>query len=306
MYSKILSIHTEDRDVTKYPSSSNFAVDLPIEYKNVYSMKLIDIELPSNYYVFSESNQNTKMTVTVGSVSAIITITEGTYSPTQLASELTGQLNAAFGSIFQVYFNTTTMKFVFSCSSSFTLVFSEAEIYSGNSFYEQYTQWGLGSYLGFSKKDYESIPVLLYPMYADGIVLNNANILEPPFTESVFGDSHIYMEIDQYNSMDEIQPYTQYSSNMFSGKYDSKQQTSKHGGKHNSSFAKIPTLSNEKMYISKESFLLNIFYSEPPLERIQKLKFKFRYHDGRPIDFGSVNFSFTIEFKLAKDYIKHK
>ena len=84
--------------------------------------------------------------------------------------------------------------------------------------------------------------------------------------------------------------------------------TAKYGGKHNSSFAKIPMLAtlNEKLYVSKEGFLFNIFYSEPPLERIQKLKFKFRYHDGRPIDFGNANFSFTIEFKLDKEYIKNK
>jgi hypothetical protein len=107
------------------------------------------------------------------------------------------------------------------------------------------------------------------------------------------------MELDHFNSMDEIEPYTKRSSNMFNAK---------HGGKHNSSFAKIPLLatSNEKMYASKEGFLFNMFYSQPPLERIQKLNFKFRYHDGRPIDFGTTNFSFTIEFKLDTTYIRNK
>jgi len=300
MYSKLLSVHTEDRDITKYPSSSNFAVELPVEYKNVYSMKLIDIELPSNYYVFSELNQNTKMTVRVETLKTTISISEGTYSPTQLALELQGQLNLSFiGSIFQVIFNSVTMKFVFSCSKSFTFIFTEPESYSGNSFYDQYSQWGLGSYLGFSKKIYVSTFYTTYPIFPENMILNNANVLETPFTSSVFGDSHIYMELDQFNSMDELEPYTKRSSNMFNAKY---------GGKHNSSFAKIPMLatSNEKMYTSKEGFLFNMFYSEPPLERIQKLKFKFRYHDGRPIDFGATNFSFTIEFKLDTTYIKNK
>jgi hypothetical protein len=298
MYSKLLSVHTEDRDITKYPSSSNFAIELPVEYKNVYSMKLIDIELPSNYYVFSEVNQNTKMTVRVGTDTKVVSISEGTYSPTQLASELTGQLNLAFTG-FQVIFNSVSMKFVFSCSTPFTFIFIEPESYSGNSFYDQYTQWGLGSYLGFSKKIYVSTFYTSYPIFPENITINNANVIETPFTASVFGDSHIYMELDQFNSMDEIEPYTKRSSNMFNAKY---------GGKHNSSFAKIPMLatSNEKMYASKEGFLFNMFYSEPPLERIQKLKFKFRYHDGRPIDFGSTNFSFTIEFKLDTTYIKNK
>jgi len=191
------------------------------------------------------------------------------------------------------------MKFIFSCATPFTFYFNEPELYTGNSFYDQYTQWGLGSYLGFSKKIYNSTFYTIYPIFTENISLNNANIIETPFTSTIFGDSHIYMELDQYNSIDEIEPYTTRSSNMVNSKY---------GGKHNSSFSKIPTLatSNEKMYISKESFLFNVFYSEPPLERIQKLKFKFRYHDGRPIEFGTTNFSFTIEFKLVKDYIKNK
>jgi hypothetical protein len=299
MYSKLLSVHTEDRDITKYPSSSQFAIDLPVEYKNVYSMKLIDIELPSNYYVFSELNQNTKMSVKVNNVQQVITITNGTYSPTQLASELTGQLNIVFPTLFVVYFNSTTMKFVFSCSEAFTFIFTQPESYSGNSFYDQYTQWGLGSYLGFSKAIYNATYFTSYPMFSDNLGLTNGYVIDPPFTASVFGDSHIYMELDQYNSMDELEPYTKRSSSMFTAKY---------GGKHNSSFAKIPMIAtlNEKMYVSKEGFLFNVFYCEPPLERIQKLKFKFRYHDGRPIDFGNTNFSFTIEFKLDTNYIKNK
>jgi len=297
MYSKLLSVHTEDRDLFKYPSSSSFAVDLPVEYKNVYSMKLVDIELPSNYYIFSDKNQNTKMTVRVDGIDKVIWITEGTYNPSQLALELSGQLTHAFGLPFVVYFNTVSMKFIFTASSAFSFIFTRPENYDGSPFYLQYSQWGLGSYLGFDKQIYTSSMCATYHMFVDNIAINDAHIMETPHTASVFGDSHIYMEIEQYNSMDEIAPYTFKSSNEVNAKYN---------GKHNSAFAKIPALatSNEKMYISKESFLFNTFYSEPPLERIQKLKFKFRFHDGRPIDFGTTNFSFTLEFKLSKEYLK--
>jgi hypothetical protein len=60
---------------------------------------------------------------------------------------------------------------------------------------------------------------------------------------------------------------------------------------------------DDKIYVSKKGFLFNTFCSEPPLERIQKLNFKFRYHDGRPVDFGTTNFSFTLEFILSEKYI---
>jgi hypothetical protein len=196
-----------------------------------------------------------------------------------------------------VYYNTVSMKFIFTASYSFSFIFTQAEQYDGAPFYPQYSQWGLGSYLGFDKQVYTSSFNSTYRMFVDGFTINDAQIIDTPHTASVFGDSHIYMEIEQYNSMDEIAPYTFKSSNEVNAKYN---------GKHNSAFAKIPlvALSNEKMYISKESFLFNTFYSEPPLERIQKLKFKFRFHDGRPVDFGTTNFSFTLFFKLSKEYLK--
>ena len=59
---KMLSIHSEDRDISKWPSANEFQLELPVDYKNVVSMRLNDIEMPANFYVFSTDNQNTKMT----------------------------------------------------------------------------------------------------------------------------------------------------------------------------------------------------------------------------------------------------
>jgi hypothetical protein len=305
---KNLSIHSEDRDITKWPSSSQFAVDLPVEYKNVVSLRLSDIELPSNFYVFSEKNQNTKGTAMYQGVTATFTITEGTYTSEQLSYELSGQLNAAFSitddvTKIQVFFNSVSMKFIFISNEPLSLDFTKPE-FPLPSFYSQYSQWGLGSYLGFAKqasaseKLYTSTFYPTYPLYMIDLVLVEKYVIEAPFPASLFGDNYIYMELELYNSMDEIAPYTERSSSMFNAKYN---------GKHNSAFAKIPMLAilQQKMYVSKESFLFNIFFSDPPLERIQKLQFKFRYHDGRPVHFGTTNFSFTIEITMLKpDSIK--
>jgi hypothetical protein len=119
-----------------------------------------------------------------------------------------------------------------------------------------------------------------------------------PFPSSIQGEPYIYMELDLYNSIDEITPYTMRSNQMMSAKYS---------GKHNSSFAKIPriALSGNPVYVSKENFLNNLFFSDPPLERVQKFQFKFRYHDGRLVDFGLTNFSFSIEITMLRpDSIK--
>lgn len=300
---KHLSIHSEDRDVTKWPISSHFAVDLPVEYKNVVSLRLTDIELPSNYYVFSEKNQNTKCTVSYKGSTAIITISEGTYAPNHLANELAGQLNHAFSITddiqkIQVFYNSVSMKFIYISPEPLLFDFTIPESYSATPFYNQYSQWGLGSYLGFQKCKYSSIHYPVYDIFSDDVQFIDKYILETPFTASLFGDNYIYMELELYNSMDEIAPYTERSSQLFGAKYN---------GKHNSAFAKIPVIAvlQQKMYVSKETFLFNIFFSDPPLERVQKFQFKFRYHDGRPVFFGPTNFSFTIEITMLKpDSIK--
>jgi hypothetical protein len=127
---KYLSIHSEDRDIIKYPDSSEFEIELPQDYVNVQSLSLVSWSFPSNYNVFSDFNANRKMTFgfkTLYNPSAhgasstdpviqamiqnvqniydvltadpenefIVTIQEGFYSPEEMAVELTAQFNAS-------------------------------------------------------------------------------------------------------------------------------------------------------------------------------------------------------------------
>jgi hypothetical protein len=322
VFKKILSVHTEDRDISKWPNSNLFEITAPVEYKNVVSLRLSDIQVPSSYYVFSDSNQNTKISFkvvplhTLGSglnpttfvnrsyingmkllqsPAITVTIEEGTYTPQELAARLQQLFNDAvadyMGSTttefknFTITYNTITHKFEFENNKDgFNLIFNKPEYYehcANSSYYDNYTNWGLGSYLGFNKCLYKSV---------DNIIISENS-------ENVYGDSYIYMELDYFNSMDEIAPYTEKSSASYNPKYS---------GKHNAAFAKIPLfLTGYSVYSTKETYLNNIFFSDPPLERIQKFKFKLRYHDGRLVDFHNANYTFTIEITILKpDTIK--
>ena len=61
MERKLISIHTEDRDIKKWTNSNHFEVILPEPILNVQSMRLLDILVPVNFYTFSNTLQNTKM-----------------------------------------------------------------------------------------------------------------------------------------------------------------------------------------------------------------------------------------------------
>ena len=76
-----------------------------------------------------------------------------------------------------------------------------------------------------------------------------------------------------------------------------------YAGKVNSAFAKIPIKCTpfSQARDTIKSFISNISHYNPPIDNIKKLRFKFRYHDGRLVDFKCLPFNFTLEFNMLRD-----
>ena len=66
-------------------------------------------------------------------------------------------------------------------------------------------------------------------------------------------------------------------------------------------FVSVP---KTQFFSSTNGFLFNLSQYDPPIERISKMKFKFRYHDGRLVDFQENDFNFTIEINQLRNEIK--
>lgn len=118
-YKKYVSIHSEDRDITKYPDPSEFEIELPEDLLNVSALRLYDWTFPANYDTFSSINSNIKMTFTIKNPynpninnfantlsqdiytclyntrnkEYTIVIEEGFYNPQQMVTELTNKFN---------------------------------------------------------------------------------------------------------------------------------------------------------------------------------------------------------------------
>jgi len=137
---KYVSIHSEDRDMLKYPSSSMFSIDLPSDIINVEAIRLVDWTFPANYNSFSKSLQNTiikfkinnpfnpQLTSTLFSnvyedsyialfynkdYEYTIEITEGFYNPEQLSNELTNKFNEAVTNKLKTFFEENQMNVAF-------------------------------------------------------------------------------------------------------------------------------------------------------------------------------------------------
>ena len=345
---KIVSIHSEDRDISKWPNCNNFEVTLPEDLINIQSMRLINTIFPSNQYVITNNYQNTTMQFYVipdisgsspehtilndlSGTPYKTTISEGFYEPDQIALELTNAMNATVldamiqheptftGTYdhFNIVYNKIKHKlFIGNDRDNFTLDFSNQipypDISCGYSpVWNNYEKWGLPYYLGYKKETYSPIGISgndltvtsSYAFKYDGIewlTLDPSSaslqvyVSESPCLLNMFGENAMYIELDRYNSIDEIDPYSENTMASFNNDY---------GGRVNSAFAKIPLVQfpYSQIYDSRNAFLTNIKVFNPPLPKLRKMKFTLRYHDGRLVDFGCMPFSFSVEINQLRD-----
>jgi len=316
---KLVTVHSEDRDITKWINSNQFEITLPESILNVQSLRLVEVGMPSNFYTFSDNYKNTQLSFQYdGTGIKNIKIGEGTYPPILLANELEYRLNTInTGTNIHVYYDNISQKYFFGTDVDidFELLFKDgshnyvntdiscnnSNISSNHSIDERYSDWGLGYYLGFDKDNYKSqnVPIGTNNKLVNKWIVekNIKKYIQTPYKQDVMGEKCIYMEVEKYNSMDEIYPYTETSKDMYNHTGIS--------GKVNSAFAKIPINAdyNQTLFNSRNISLQNITHYEPPIERISKLKFTFRFHDGRYVDFQNNKFNFTLEFNSLKNEI---
>ena len=389
---KYVSIHSEDRDIVRYPNSNEFEIELPQDYCNVESVRLTQWTFPANYDVFAVERNNIMMTFKITEpynpgaadhlsndpllevifqalyyhidTPYIVLIEQGFYSPDQMAIELTNRFNTVVTNVILEYFNNKTdteipnkselldrlilqggyNQFVVAYnsvgqklwfgnkSSNFKITNSEiSAITKALSIYQcsksklpEYVGWGLPEFLGFARCD--SIPtpsteknvfgvipgVLGYPRFYYGdykpgddgywlvpdIEYTGAIVyyLEAPKKINLMGEAYFYLEIHGMNNIDETSPFALSPFTI---------QTNETNGIVNAAFAKIavPTTPISQWF---DTDLDNYKWYNPPAERIRKLKFKLRYHNGLAVNFGEFNYSITLEFCIFNPQISRK
>ena len=131
-YKKYVSIHSEDRNILKFPNSSEFEIELPEDILNVAALRLVSWTFPANYNTFSFLNSNIGMTFLINNpynpnINGIaniliqktfeclflsqtenfaVIISEGFYNPQQMVTELTNKFNESVTVRLTEYFTT--------------------------------------------------------------------------------------------------------------------------------------------------------------------------------------------------------
>jgi len=130
---KFVSIHSEDRDLMKYPGAAEFEIEFPQDYLNIQTVKLSTWSFPANYNVFSPVNYNVSMTFRFNTLynpgensysdplteaifaglynyidkEFIVTIETGFYNPDQMSTELTNKFNQTVTNVLTDFFTKT-------------------------------------------------------------------------------------------------------------------------------------------------------------------------------------------------------
>ena len=232
---------------------------------------------------------------------------------------------------FKIVYNEVSMRLWFgNTADRFVLKNKDVEVLSStlnqtncqkNKALPEYDNWGLPAYLGLTRCDTPSYTVKEYNELNPNIGINNnlpvprfyygdavpgsgdngfwllpgapeatVYFFEAPYKISFMGPDHIYMEVDGMNCIDETSPWNISEYTIHNNQTN---------GIVNSAFAKIPIQSAPlTQFFDRDA--ISYKYWNPAAERISKLKFRFRFHNGQLVQFGQFNFTFVIEFSLLR------
>jgi len=156
-----VSVHSEDRNMIKYPNSSTFEIELPRDFYNVKTLNVSELALPINIDTFNELFGNVFMTFQIvnpynpsvntppgtpvdplqqaiyvalmehSSEEYLIKIESGFYSVGQLATELTNKFNWAITVYLKQYIsqNAPSLLSSFTEYSEFVIVYNYVSQY---------------------------------------------------------------------------------------------------------------------------------------------------------------------------------
>ena len=258
-------VDSRDREAPTATSPSAYRVTLPLKLRRVVSARLVSAEVPSSFYVFRAEYGNTSLRVLVNSVAHDITIPDGNYTASQMALALRTALNEAFAPLaFNAAVSKTTLKLSIQNLDGFDVSVdtTAAATAAAGGTTAPVTEWGLGYYLGFRKDE-----------VVTGAVVTGSRVMSTnPYT-------YLVLDIEELNGSHE-------------GGNGGATPMASHG-----CFAKIPFSANSFEYVFMDARAVSDKPAtfSPPIATLDRLRVRFRFHDGRLVNFDDLEHSFTLE-----------
>jgi hypothetical protein len=269
------------------PLANDYTVQLPEPLKNVYSVRLLEAEIPTSFHAFNSERYggnpcaggvNAYGLISFDSGGTVYTalLTNGTFAVAGLTAfkdAVVTALNAAtdatgtaFTGTFTGSVTVTNGILSLSCDQAFTLLMSSLDYVLPNN-----SHWGLGYFLGFQKRDQVAAAV-----DAKFVLIGQYPMITNPYP-------YIFMELEFINKSDELSIENNRSGDV------------------NNFFAKIPLTEQtigRLTYFFDSSVYDTKTIMTPPLNKLQTLHVSFHFHDRVRPNFNNAEHSFLLEFEL--------
>lgn len=254
-----LLIDSRDRDRARYPTPTEYTIDLPHTLLNVTEAKLMSAELPSSFYVFTYQAKNTILDLEVNGVRKQVVIPDGNYGFTTMTNALKESLESSFadeGHVFTVSTSGTTFKLTIEIEDpSLTM-----RLYSGD-YVGDTTHWGLPYYLGFERNQ---------------VIESVSGVLQGTRPASLNPITYLLLDIEEFGRLHESEIL------------------GRGGAASTHTFAKVPvSVDSFKFAYFDKPITHNTF--SPPIPRLRKLRISWRLHSGEPVDFQGLDHSMTLQ-----------
>lgn len=259
---RYIVVDSRDRNYDIFPDPGEYVVTLPETFFNVSSARLMTAELPTSFFVFSQDQNNTSITVRVNASTTTLTIPDGNYGFTSMATALAAGLNAAFaGRTFTVVVSKVTLKATITSSVPTDVITIDTTTLDNDA----RTQYSLAYYLGFPR---------------DALVSGTGSVVSTRVC-SLNPELNILLDIEELGTMREAGL------------------EGRGGTMARGTFAKIPINvdSYEICFFDKHAATCNDLI--PPLAKLTKLHIRYRFHDGTLVNFNGVEHSLLLELECT-------
>ena len=249
----VLAVDSRSRENADITTPAKYKINFP-PIRNVKMIRLISTEVPNTEYVIGA--RNNLLFLWDGTTEHTVTLTNGTYTATEIANEISQDLNAAlnaqFGQIFQVTAMTMTSKIRIDRVDAATNTFQ----------------------LRFAGRDGTAALALGFDPTLDSQVLVDP-VSGNSYTQSVnvmnlAGENFIFMCVKGLSTLTSTEHV-------------------------NDVFAKI-IYNTPPRSIAFDSFISNAFIFPEPQSMITNFEVSFVRRDGYLVDFNTIEHSFTLEF----------
>jgi hypothetical protein len=149
----MVNLDSIDRDAYLYPTPSKYIYKLPTAFRNVVAIRLLSMEIPASFYIFSAGANNTTLLIKEPNAPAFVkaTLADGNYTFPDLACALQAALIDATGNTtYTVSIDASTLKLTIANT------LNEFRIDTETGALPQGLFWGLGYFLGLNKGVYVS------------------------------------------------------------------------------------------------------------------------------------------------------